>query len=319
MRAPGFWQLGGALPLLLAPAGWVYGTVTAWRMARPGARVGLPVLCCGNATAGGAGKTTLALDLGARLLARGRRVAFLTRGYGGAGGGFRVTDQDAAAAGDEALLLAALAPTYVGADRVAGARRAVAEGAEVLVMDDGLQNPGLAKDAGLLVIDGEAGFGNGRIIPAGPLRETVAAAAARCRAAVLIGPDRTGALAALPPGLAVLRARLRADDAAAALAGRDVLAFAGIGRPGKFRETLEQAGVRVAGLRGFPDHHRYAAGELAALRDEAATLGATLATTPKDAARLAPVQREGIAVVGVAIEWAAPEEIEALLDRVLGA
>lgn len=317
MRAPGFWQRGGVAAWLLAPLGRVYGAVTARRMARPGVRVAATVICCGNASAGGAGKTTLALELGARLLARGRKVAFLTRGYGGAGGVYRVAGQDAAAAGDEALLLAGRAPTYVGADRAASARLAVAEGAEVLVMDDGLQNPGLAKDASLLVIDGEAGFGNGRLIPAGPLRETVAAAAARCVAAVLIGADRGGALAALPPGLPVLRAALRAGDGAAALAGRKVLAFAGIGRPGKFRETLERAGAEVVGLRGFADHHRYTAGELAALRAEAASLGAVLATTPKDAARLSPGEREGIAVVGVALDWAAPDELDALLDRVL--
>src|SRR5690606_16410309 len=169
-----------------------------------------PVLCCGNATAGGAGKTTVALDLGQRLADRGIAAHFLLRGYGGRVKGPLVVGpgHDSRDVGDEALLLAAAGPTVVSADRAAGARLAIEKGAQAIVMDDGLQNPTLEKDLSLLVIDGTYGFGNGRVIPSGPLREPVANAAARCRAAVLIGEDETGALAALPPSLPVLRARL---------------------------------------------------------------------------------------------------------------
>ena len=312
MRAPGFWHAPpGLASALLAPLGWLYAAGTARRVARPGWRAPVPVICCGNAVAGGSGKTTLALEIGARLLARGSRVAFLTRGHGGTlRGNARVQGTDAARFGDEALLLAALAPTYAGADRAASARLAVAEGAEMLVMDDGLQNPTLAKTLSLLVIDGAAGFGNGCVIPAGPLREPVSAAASRCEAAVLIGADSAGALAALPPGLPVLRASLHADARAAALAGQRVLAFAGIGRPTKFAETLRAAGVEVTGLRGFPDHHRYTPGELAALRAEAAGMGLVLVTTPKDAARLPP---GFAAVAGVELVWDDPGALAALL------
>jgi tetraacyldisaccharide 4'-kinase len=312
VKAPGFWQRDGVLPALLAPLGALYGAITARRAARPGWVAPVPVICCGNAGAGGAGKTTLALDLGARLQARGYRVAFLTRGYGGRESG-RVAGDDAARFGDEALLLAAQAPTYAGADRAAGARLAIADGAQVLVMDDGLQNPSLARTLSLLVIDGAQGFGNGRMIPAGPLREPVAAAAARCAAAVLIGTDQTGALACLPSGLPALHAALCAGPVTVA---GPVLAFAGIGRPEKFAETLRAAGASVAALRGFPDHHRYRAAELRALRDEATALGATLVTTPKDAVRLPAELRTGIAVVGVALDWADPAALERLLDRV---
>jgi tetraacyldisaccharide 4'-kinase len=317
VRAPAFWRRDGILPALLAPFGALYGAVTTRRAARPGWRAPVPVICCGNASVGGAGKTTLALDLGARLAARGLAVAFLTRGYGGRESG-RVRGDDAARFGDEALLLAAGAPTYAGADRAAGARLAVADGAQVLVMDDGLQNAGLTKTLSLLVIDGEQGFGNGRVIPAGPLRERVTAAAGRCGAAVLIGADSTGALAHLPPGLPVLHAALRArlgEMGPVGVAG-PVLAFAGIGRPEKFAETLRAAGVAVAGLRGFPDHHRYSAAELRALCDEAAALGARLVTTPKDAVRLPAALRGEIGVVGVALEWADPPALEQLLARV---
>jgi tetraacyldisaccharide 4'-kinase len=168
MQAPGFWHSGGVLPRLLAPASWIVARSTARRMARPGWRAPVPVLCCGNAGVGGAGKTTLALDLGERLIRRGAKVAFLTRGYGGRVRGTVLAGPKNAAAevGDEALLLAAIAPTYVGADRAAAAKIAVAAGATMLIMDDGLQNPGLAKSMSLLVVDGAVGFGNGRVRPA---------------------------------------------------------------------------------------------------------------------------------------------------------
>lgn len=315
MRAPGFWQRDGVVPALLAPLGALYGRATARRVARPGWRAPVPVICCGNAGAGGAGKTTLALDLGRRLAGRGA-VAFLTRGYGGrVRAPLRVDParHDAALVGDEALLLAEVAPTYVSPDRAAGARLAVAEGAGALVLDDGLQNPTLRKDLSLLVIDGAAGFGNGRLIPAGPLREPVAAAAVRCAAAVLIGADATGALAVLPPALPVLRAALAPAPEIAALMGRRVLAFAGIGRPDKFFAMLQQAGVTLAGRAAFADHHRYTPAELRRLRQEAARLGAMLVTTPKDAARLAADARTGVQVVGVRLLW----QDAAALDRLL--
>ena len=178
-------------------------------------------------------------------------------------------------------------------------------------MDDGLQNPTLHKTLPLLVIDGAGGFGNGRIMPAGPLREPLAAAAARCRAAVLIGE---GNEPALPSGLAVLRAALAPPPEAAALAGRAVLAFAGIGRPAKFFNSLEEIGADVVARHAFPDHHAYSAREFAALLDEAARVGAVAVTTPKDAARLVPAQRAAVTVVGVRLVWQEEAAIERLLD-----
>jgi tetraacyldisaccharide 4'-kinase len=316
MRAPAFWRRDGILPRLLAPISAIVEGATARRVAQPGWRAPVPVVCCGNAGVGGAGKTTLALDLGARLLRRGARVAFVTRGYGG-----QVTrtvqvdtSHDAADVGDEALLLATLAPVFVGADRVASARAAVADGATVLVMDDGLQNPGLVKDLSFLVIDGAAGFGNGRVLPAGPLREPVHAAAARCRAAVLIGADVAGAAAALPGGLPVLDATLRPE--ANGLAGTRVLAFAGIGRPAKFFATLAESGAVIAGQRAFPDHHRFSLAELRRLARRAEALGAVLVTTPKDAVRLPAEWRARVQVASVALAWADEASLEALLGDV---
>ena len=314
MRAPDFWRRDGAAAHLLGPFGAVTEYLTARRVARPGWRAPVPVVCCGNASVGGSGKTPLALDLGARLLARGKAVAFLTRGYGGRQRGVTQVDlrrHHAADVGDEALLLAEVAPTFVAPDRAAAARAAVAAGAELLVMDDGLQNPGLVKDCALLVIDGGAGFGNGRALPAGPLRETIAAAAARCRAAVLICVDATGALARLPAGLPVLRAAMQP---AGELSGRRVMAFAGIGRPDKFFATLREAGALLAGTRVFPDHHRFGANELDRLRREAATLDARLVTTAKDFVRLPPGLRTEVLRFDVRLAWQEPQEIDALLD-----
>ena len=315
MHPPAFWQRDGVVPRLLSPVGAVVAAATARRVARPGWRAPVPVLCCGNVGVGGAGKTTVALDLAARLLNRGARVAFLTRGYRGRARGITTVSarHDADDVGDEALLLAALAPTYVGADRAEAARAAVAMGAEMLVMDDGLQNPGLTKDLSLLVLDGGAGFGNGRVLPAGPLREPVAAGAARCQAAVLIGPDEHGALASLPPGLPVLRARLVPD--ATELRGVRVLAFAGIGRPAKFFATVAETGAVLAGTRAFPDHHPFTAGELRQLRQEAARLQARLVTTAKDAVRLPPGCTD-VTVLGVTLAWEDAAAVEALLRRI---
>lgn len=320
--APAFWRHGAASPwpVVLAPIAMVVAGITARRMARPGWRAPVPVICCGNVTVGGAGKTTLALDLGRRLRASGVAVHFLLRGYGGAVcGPHRVASGDSATmVGDEALLLAAVAPTWVGADRAASACAAVAAGARALVLDDGLQNPGLAKDLSLLVIDGATGFGNGRVLPAGPLREPVAAGAARCQAAVLIGPDATAAAARLPPGLPVLRARLEPGAEIAALRGLPVLAFAGLAIPGKFFDGLERAGVALAARRGFPDHHPYRETELRAVLEEAERLGAVAVTTPKDAARLPQAMRDRVRVVGVELVWEDAAAIGSLLARVVG-
>ncbi len=313
MLAPAFWQRDGWLPWLLTPAAGVYAAATARRVARPGWRAPVPVVCCGNAGVGGAGKTTLALDLAARLRRMGAAPAFVTRGYGGAGHAMAVTPRHGYAdVGDEALLLAAAAPCWVGRDRAASARAAVAAGATVLIMDDGLQNPGLDKDLALLTIDGAVGFGNGQVLPAGPLREPLAACARRCHAAVLIGPDAVGA-AAMLPGLPVLRAELVQD--APGLAGQRVLAFAGIGRPAKFFATLRDAGVDVVETAGFPDHHRYRPAELRRLAARATALDLRLATTPKDAMRLPAEFRAQVAVAAVALRW--QDDIDALLRRLL--
>jgi tetraacyldisaccharide 4'-kinase len=315
--APAFWSHDGVGARVLSPLSAVGAALTARRVARPGWRAPVPVVCCGNVTVGGAGKTTLVLDLAARL--SDRSVHILLRGYGGASKGVhRVAAGDPVAlVGDEALLLARVAPTWTGGDRAASAREAVGAGAGVLLMDDGLQNPTLEKACSLMVIDGRTGFGNGRVLPAGPLREPVLAAASRCQAAVLLGADITGAVRLLPAWLPVLRADLVQDVGVAALAGRAAVAFAGIAHPGKFFDPLREAGVVLVSAHPFPDHHPYTDGELVRLLREARERGAVLLTTPKDAVRLPAAVRDQVTVIGVGLRWQEPKRIEQLLENVV--
>lgn len=322
MRPPEFWRgpglgLAGAV---LSPLGWLYGAAGAVRRAAATpVRVPVPVLCVGNLVLGGAGKTPVAIDLGNRLAARGRAVHFLTRGYGGSlKGPVRVDPalHDASHVGDEALLLARHAPTWMSAGRPAGARAAAAAGADVIVMDDGFQNPSLGKDLSLVVVDGGFGLGNGAVFPAGPLREPAASGLARAQAVVVIGGGWTAA-----PGVAVpvLNARLRPGPDAAALAGRRVFAFAGIGRPEKFYATLTEMGCDLAGTRSFDDHYPYTPSDIEAVLAAARTSDAVPVTTEKDLVRLPAGLRGAVSVVPVAVEWDDDRAPEAVIDVLLEA
>jgi tetraacyldisaccharide 4'-kinase len=306
MRAPAFWYLPhpNLAALALAPIGGVYGAIAARRMAQPGARVAAPVICVGNFVAGGGGKTPAAMAIGRLLLEMGERVAFVSRGYGGAGRAKSVAvDADlhsASEVGDEPLLLARVAPCFVAADRRAAAATAIRAGASVLVLDDGLQNPSLAKDLTFGMIDAGAGLGNGLCLPAGPLRAPLSAQLPHVSAIVRVGESRAGD--PLFGGKPTLTARLIPDpDAARALAGRNVLAFAGIARPEKFYATLHGIGVKLAAVRSFGDHHLFSEEEIADLRAQAKAEGLVLATTQKDAARLSEEQREGVFALPVTL------------------
>jgi tetraacyldisaccharide 4'-kinase len=317
LSAPAFWSHGGVLARVMSPLSAIGAVMTARRVARAGWRAPVPVICCGNVTVGGGGKTTLVLDLARRLIGRGLAVHILLRGYGGSSRGVHKVNlvDSAALVGDEALLLAAVAPTWVAADRRVSAQAAVAAGADVLLMDDGLQNPTLEKTCAILVVDGRTGFGNGRVLPAGPLREPVRTALQRCHAVVLIGPnDKGGSMADLP----VLRAALMQDEAIVRLAGRRVLPFAGIALPEKFFSPLRQAGAIIASTRSYPDHHAYTARDLDSLGRQAETLDALLVTTPKDAVRLPSSFRQAVTVIGVRLAWDDPAAVSQLLDRALG-
>jgi tetraacyldisaccharide 4'-kinase len=292
MREPSFWWGEPSLAsAMLAPLAAIYGAVAQARLGARGRRAGAPVVCIGNFTVGGAGKTPTALAVARMLAAAGERPVFLSRGYGGTLAGPVLVDptrhrvQDV---GDEPLLLARMAPTIVARDRVKGA--GIAAGASVIVMDDGFHNPSLAKDFSVLVVDARRGIGNGRVIPAGPLRAPLEAQLTRAHALVVVGASpRAAAIAAAARArnIPVLQARLRPDAGfIARLGGGRVLAFAGIGDPEKFFATLADAGVAVAATRSFPDHHRYTRGEAKVLCEEAEREGLVLVTTEKDLARL---------------------------------
>ncbi|ABD90226.1 tetraacyldisaccharide 4'-kinase [Rhodopseudomonas palustris] len=294
MREPGFWyRPPSLLSSLLRPLGAIYGAVAAHRMAQPGTAVGVPVLCIGNFHGGGAGKTPTALALARLLLELGERPVVLSRGYGGRLHGPVSVDpgrHGAADVGDEPLMMARDIPVVVARDRVAGAALARSRGASVILMDDGFQNPAVAKDAALIVIDGDRGLGNGYVIPAGPLRAPLPPQLARTDALIVVGRGRAAdpvAAAVKDNGGLLLRARfLPAEASLAALCDRPVLAFAGIGDPARFFATLRTAGINVAAERVFADHHPYAKQDLAGLTEIAGRDGFTLVTTEKDLARL---------------------------------
>jgi tetraacyldisaccharide 4'-kinase len=275
-------------------------------------RAGVPTICVGNLTAGGAGKTPVVLSLAAMLRARGRRPHILSRGYGGSRKGPLQVDptrHSASEVGDEPLLLAAAAPCWIGADRIASARGAIDAGADLLLLDDGFQNPALRYDVALVVIDGGYGIGNGRVMPAGPLREPVAPAFERASAVVMIGACAQRLDAGRLPILAAQLAPIEADS----LAGQRVVAFAGIGRPAKFFATLTALGADIAERQGFADHYRYTELDLHTLDALAQANTATLVTTEKDWVRLPPTWRDKIRALKVALCW----DDDTALDRVL--
>lgn len=323
MKAPGFWYSDdGILSRVLSPLGAVYGAVTKRRMTAAPADSGAVVVCIGNIVAGGAGKTPVALAVADILRDAGHAPHFLLRGYGGAAAGPLRVDlakHDAAAVGDEALLLAASGPAWVSRDRLAGARAAAQSGAQIVVMDDGFQNPHVKKDVSILVVDGGAGFGNGRVIPAGPLREPVGNALARADAVVIVGEDTCGVGERLG-GLPVFTARVAPDPGIAArLKGKKVLGFAGIGRPEKFRRTLEDLGATVAGWRGFADHHPFTTRDVENILNEAREKDAIAVTTAKDAVRLPEALRDRVTVLPVTLEFDDAAGLRAVLTKLSGA
>ncbi|MHA1599735.1 MAG: tetraacyldisaccharide 4'-kinase [Alphaproteobacteria bacterium] len=325
MRAPEFWSTSGTLSTLLTPLGAAFDLAGRWRRARVRpVHLPIPVICVGNLVAGGAGKTPVALALISALTARGLAPHALSRGYGGTEAGpIRVdpSRHTAGDVGDEALLLAAIAPSWVARDRAAGALAITAAGggasAGAIVMDDGFQNPSLAKDLSLLVVDGDYGFGNERLIPAGPLRERVADGLARADAVVVLQPDRLGIAARLSARLPVLSAQLSPTTDGARLTGKRVLAFAGIGRPEKFFTTLDSLGAELVGRRAFADHHRYRPPEIEEILARAKSLDALPVTTEKDAMRLPPALRARVHVLAVTVDWLESGAMGALLDRFL--
>lgn len=342
MRAPDFWwpSTPTFAARCLQPVGAVYGTITSRRMRLAGAVPARPVICVGNFTAGGAGKTPTAIALARRLTTLGHSVAFLTRGYGGRQRGPLLLGHDdphgdTAAeythvdVGDEPLLLARHAPVMVARDRRAGLDALLAEGGvrpDAVIMDDGLQNPSIARTLNFAVVDAQTGIGNGLCIPAGPLRAPLAQQLPHVDALIVIGSGAAGrrvAAAAAALGKPVFGARLEADaDAARLVRGRRVLAFAGIGRPDKFFATLEELDAEIVQRKAFPDHAPFTPAQIAALEDDALRNDLLPVTTEKDAVRLltltaAPRLRAAMAVLPVEIVFDDEDGLRACLAKAL--
>jgi tetraacyldisaccharide 4'-kinase len=294
VTAPAFWYRPRLSPTaaLLSPAAVAWGAIAGRRMRRPPVhRAGVPVLCVGNFTVGGEGKTPTALAIAEIVRAEGLTPGFLTRGFGGREKGPVLVDSadPADRVGDEALLLARHAVTALSHDRPPGARLLEAAGAEAIVMDDGFQNPALGKDFSLVVADAATGLGNGRVVPAGPLRAPLRIQLRQTDALVIIGEGAARPAlvrVAARAGLRVFRAGLVPLDGERWL-GERVLAFAGIGRPEKFFAALERAGAKLAGRVAFPDHHVWTENEARTLLGHVAGGSIRLVTTEKDLARLA--------------------------------
>ena len=312
MRAPEFWDRNdGWLSRLLAPLGRLYGASVEWKRGHATPyRSAAAVICVGNLSVGGTGKTPIAIEIARRLQAKARAPVFLTRGYGGRlHGPIQASlDNSAAAVGDEPLLLRQAAPVVVARDRGQGAHLAEHLG-DTIVMDDGHQNFVLQKDLSLIVVDGETGFGNRRVLPAGPLRESVAQGLSRADAVIVVGDGEVDLEGFARP---VLRAHLVQQGAA--LAGTPVIAFAGIGRPDKFFHALERQGAQIVAAQPYADHHAYTQSEIARLKSKARAQGAQLVTTEKDFVRLTPSQREDILALPVRAVFDRPDALDALLD-----
>ena len=303
------------MSLVLSPLAAIYGAVAGRRLQRKGFDAGIPVFCVGNYHVGGAGKTPTVLALVSLLRDLGETPVVLSRGYGGRLRGPVMVDlarHVATDVGDEPLMMARTTPVAVARERIDGLALAKSQGAGVIVMDDGFQNPSIAKDTSLIVIDAHRGLGNACVFPAGPLRAPLPPQIERTDALVVIGEGGAAeavAAAVAAQGKTILAARLRADDATVtSLRGQRVLAFAGIGDPDRFFRTLRASGVEVASKRVFSDHHPFTQGEIEALVAEGKRSGLTLVTTEKDLARLGsrgqmPPWAQGIVPFPVKLEF----------------
>lgn len=313
MAAPRFWyQPKGLFSTVLAPLGWLYAMGTARRLRAASYRASVPVICIGNINVGGTGKTPTTIALAQKLISMGIEPHVVSRGYGGRlEGPVRVLERTHTAhdVGDEPLLIAAFTPTWIAKDRAAGVKAAEAAGAEIILLDDGFQNPAVHKDISIVVVDAKRGFGNGAVMPAGPLREPVETGLKRADFVLTIG-DQNAFDRALP--VPRLRGSLKPLMTGMQWQGMRVLAFAGIGDPSKFFATLRSLGAEVIRGEALEDHQPLTEALMTRLELEGKTRIAQLVTTEKDAVRLPDSFRPKVLTLPVRLEL---EDWEPLLER----
>lgn len=320
MKAPAFWQEDSIAATLLKPVSCLYAAAAAFRERMVKTRsFSVPVICIGNLTLGGTGKTPLVMLLAEKFRERSLRAHVISRGYGGSlKGPVRVNpsvhryDQ----VGDEPLLIASVAPCWVAKERAEGIEAAIAAGAQFILLDDGLQNPTIKKDFSFIVIDGPAGFGNGHVFPAGPLREPVSEGLKRGQAFILIDEDRHQLASQLAAQAPVFKGFFESEGKVIeSLKGNNVIAFAGTGRPSKFFNGLKQMGLQLTACHAFADHHPYTDREIKSLLKQADVEKAKLVTTPKDMVRIPPAYQQSITAVPITLALDKLDEILTLIGK----
>lgn len=328
MRAPDFWftppNAPTALAKMLSPLGALYASATARRVAHEGSEVGCPVICVGNLNAGGTGKTPTVIALAQYLMGKGLSPHVVSRGYGGSLDGPEEVHErthSASETGDEPLLLAAFLPTWIAKDRLAGCQAAANAGAEIILLDDGFQNPSVRKDYSIVVVDAAKGFGNGRCIPAGPLREPVDAGLKRADVLLSIGSNEAQEMFCSQWSADITIPQMRGSlvplQTGMDWVGQKFLAFAGIGHPEKFFRTLRDLGANLAETQSLEDHQELTPALFARLEARAKALGAQLVTTEKDAIRLPMQHRSKVLSLPVRLEVADWTLIDAALAKLL--
>jgi len=317
MRTPSYWNKKNLISYFLLPFGVVYAFATSRRVSKPSKQADKKVICVGNLTAGGSGKTPVAISIVGLLRELGYNPAFVSRGYGGKIKGVMVDPKIHTAhdVGDEPMVLARIAPVSINPDRYKAAEKAIAEGADIIVMDDGYQNPTLKKDISFLVFDGDFGIGNGFPIPAGPMRENFEEGLERASAAMIIGDDTHHLSSKLRP-LPVFYGRVEPVKPKE-IKNKKIIAFAGIGRPEKFYHSLREAGFDVLETKDFPDHYCYTKKELNDLLFKARKLGADIYTTSKDYVKIPTDLQPNFKILEIKINWGYDKKLRDFIEAML--